>query len=86
MSDAFSVIHDLPGEQPCTKPEKENGHVRPNISVKRQHKKNMLRTIYPYVGIIQIRFWVQTIQPVLSLLTASSPFARHYSAYGRKMQ
>ncbi len=29
--------------------------------------------IYPYVGIIQIRFWVQTIQPVLSLLTASSP-------------
>ena len=46
----------------------------------------MLRTIYPYVGIIQIRFWVQTIQPVLSLLTASSPFVRHYSAVGRKMQ
>ena len=46
----------------------------------------MLRTIYPYVGIIQIRFWVQTIQPVLSLLTASSPFVRHYSAVGKKMQ
>ena len=42
--------------------------------------------IYPYVGIIQIRFWVQTIQSVLSLLTASSPFIRHYSAVGRKMQ
>ena len=53
---------------------------------KKTTQKKMLRMIYPYVGIIQIRFWVQTIQSVLSLLTASSPFVRHYSAGERKMQ
>ena len=36
--------------------------------------------IYPYVGIIQIRLWVQTKYSVLSLLPAGSPFVSYIIA------
>ena len=48
------------------------------IYTNRIYTASML-SIYPYVGIIQIRLRVRAIQPTLSLLCASSPFL--YSFY-----